>query len=99
MSDLIVDFDLLNTSAKQLNAIQHEFKNLSEWKDEIKSVVGASEIKDAMTEFIDNWDDNRKRLLESLDSVGNMVEGTRDAFKNLDDELTKFLTVSPSSSG
>lgn len=89
MSDLIVDFDLLSTSAKQLNAIQNEFKNLGEWKDEIKSVVGASELKDAMTDFIDNWDDNRKRLLESLDSVGKMVEGTRDAFKNLDDDLAK----------
>ncbi|NEA68964.1 hypothetical protein [Streptomyces sp. SID12488] len=89
MSDLIVDFGLLNTSAKQLNAIQREFKNLGEWKDEVKSAVGASEIKEAMTEFIDNWDDNRKRLLESLESVGKMVEGTRDTFKSLDDELAK----------
>ncbi|MDX3457290.1 hypothetical protein PV396_35940 [Streptomyces sp. ME02-8801-2C] len=89
MSDLIVDFDLLSTSAKQLNAIQCEFRNLGEWKDDIKTVVGASELKDAMTEFIDNWDDNRKRLLESLESVGKMVEGTRDSFKSLDDELAK----------
>lgn len=89
MSDLIVDFDLLSTSAKQLNTIQREFKNLDDWKDEIKSVVGASELKEAMTDFIDNWDDNRKRLLESLESVGKMVEGTRDTFKSLDDELAK----------
>lgn len=89
MSDLIVDFDLLSTSAKQLKAIQTEFQNLGEWKDDIKSVVGASELKGAMTEFIDNWDDNRKRLLESLETVGKMVEGTRDAFKGLDDDLTK----------
>ncbi|MEW2118469.1 hypothetical protein AB0945_25430 [Streptomyces sp. NPDC005474] len=89
MSDLVVDFDLLSTSAKQLNAIQREFKNLDDWKDEIKSVVGASELKEAMTDFIDNWDDNRKRLLESLESVGKMVEGTRDTFKSLDDELAK----------
>lgn len=89
MSDLIVDFDLLKTSAKQLNAIQYEFKNLGEWKDDITSVVGASELKEAMTDFIDNWDDNRKKLLESLESVGKMVEGTRDTFKKLDDELAK----------
>lgn len=89
MSDLIVDFDLLNTSAKQLNAIEKEFKELGEWKDDITSVVGASELKKAMTDFIDNWDDNRKKLLEDLDSVGKMVEGTRDAFKGVDDELAK----------
>ncbi|MFF8868668.1 hypothetical protein [Streptomyces massasporeus] len=42
-----------------------------------------------MTDFIDNWDDNRKRLLESLETVGNMMEGTRDAFAKVDDELAK----------
>ncbi|MFJ4832890.1 hypothetical protein ACIP79_23745 [Streptomyces sp. NPDC088747] len=88
-SDLIVDFDLLDKSAKQLSEIQREFKNLNGWKDDIESVVGAADIKRAMADFIDNWDDNRKRLLESLESVGKMVEGTRDAFKKLDDDLAK----------
>ncbi|MEV5367948.1 hypothetical protein [Streptomyces albogriseolus] len=89
MSDLTVDFSLLNTSAKQLKAIQKEFKELNEWKDDIQSVVGARELKDAMADFIENWDDNRKRLLDDLENVGKMVEGTRNAFKGLDDELAK----------
>ncbi|MGW6061114.1 hypothetical protein [Streptomyces sp. NPDC055189] len=89
MSDLTVDYELLNKSAKQLGAIQREFKNLGEWKDDIKAVVGASGIKGAMSDFIDNWDDNRKRLLESLDAVGAMVEGTRNAFCGLDDKLSE----------
>ncbi|MFJ6069870.1 hypothetical protein ACIQFU_03340 [Streptomyces sp. NPDC093065] len=89
MSDLTVDFELLKTSSKQLNAIRREFKDLDDWKDDITSVVGASELRSAMTDFIDNWDDNRKRLVESLEEVGKMVEGTRDAFKGLDDELAK----------
>ncbi|MFD3313094.1 hypothetical protein [Streptomyces sp. NPDC058694] len=87
--DLAVDFELLSRSAKQLSFIRNEFKNLRDWKDDVKSVVGASELKEAMTDFIDNWDDNRKRLLESLETVGKLVEGTRDAFANLDDELAK----------
>ncbi|MFB7090890.1 hypothetical protein [Streptomyces sp. NPDC056296] len=89
MSDLVVDLQLLTTSTKQLKAIQTEFHNLGAWKDDIKSVVGAPELKKAMTDFIDNWDDNRKRLVESLESVGKMVAGTRDAFKGLDDDLSK----------
>ncbi|MFE0132450.1 hypothetical protein ACFWY6_12885 [Streptomyces sp. NPDC059037] len=88
-SDLIVDFQLLNKSASQLNAIENEFKNLDEWKDDVKSDVGASDIKDAMGDFVDNWDKNRKRLLESLGEVGKQVEGTRDAFKKLEDDLAK----------
>ncbi|MFK4067617.1 hypothetical protein [Streptomyces sp. NPDC029674] len=88
-SDLVVDFQLLNKSAGQLSAIETEFKNLGEWKDDIKSAVGASDIKDAMGDFVDNWDKNRKRLLESLGEVGKMVENTRDAFKKLEDQLSK----------
>lgn len=89
MSDLVVDLQLLTTSAKQLKAIQTEFQDLGAWKDDIKSVVGAPELKEAMTDFIDNWDDNRKRLVESLETIGKMVSGTRDAFEGLDGELSK----------
>ncbi|MDT6986222.1 hypothetical protein ACFSUJ_19970 [Streptomyces lusitanus] len=89
MSDLTVDLALLTKSSKQLKAIRNEFAHLGEWKVEITSSVGASELKGAMTEFIDNWSDNRKRLLESLESVGTMVEATREAFQSLEDELTR----------
>ncbi|MFI1681228.1 hypothetical protein [Streptomyces sp. NPDC020607] len=88
-SDLVVDFQLLNKSASQLNAIEKEFKNLDEWKDDVKTAVGASDMKDAMGDFVDNWDKNRKRLLEDLEEVGKQVEGTRDAFQKLEDQLSK----------
>ncbi|MBT3167374.1 hypothetical protein HTV80_30400 [Streptomyces sp. Vc74B-19] len=92
MSDLVVDFTLLSTSAKQLKVIRTEFKDLDDWKDDVGSVVGAPEMKAAMTDFVDNWDDNRKRLLESLQTVGKMVEGTRDAFRGLEKSLAKAGT-------
>ncbi|QES43202.1 hypothetical protein DEJ49_21405 [Streptomyces venezuelae] len=88
-SDLVVDFHLLNKSANQLSAIEKEFKNLDEWKDDVKEAVGASSIKDAMGDFVDNWDKNRKRLLGDLEEVGKQVEGTRDAFQKLEDQLSK----------
>ncbi|MEU0576166.1 hypothetical protein ABZ465_02440 [Streptomyces griseoincarnatus] len=74
MSDLTVDLALLKKSAKQLKAIHREFSDIDEWKGEIRSAVGASELKSAMTDFIDNWDDNRKRLLESLENVGKWLK-------------------------
>ncbi|MFI9727009.1 hypothetical protein ACIRG8_12180 [Streptomyces sp. NPDC102359] len=89
MSDLVVDFTLLSTSAKQLKSLRTEFRELDDWKDDVGSAVGAPEMKAAMTDFVDNWDDNRKRLLESLQTVGRMVEGTRDAFRGLERNLAK----------
>ncbi len=42
-----------------------------------------------MEEFVDNWDDYRTRLIESIESVGKLVAGTKKAFHQLDDELAK----------
>ncbi|MEV8596621.1 hypothetical protein [Streptomyces sp. NPDC052012] len=87
--DLQVDFSLLNKSAKQLNEIQTEFKRLGEWKKDVRAVVGDARVRKAMGDFVDNWDKNRKRLIEEIEEVGKMVETTRDAFQKLDDDLAK----------
>ncbi|MFF4275934.1 hypothetical protein [Streptomyces sp. NPDC001536] len=88
-SDLQVDYDLLNTSATQLDDIRKEFKGLGAWKAEVTAVVGDSRVRKAMGEFVDNWDKNRKRLIKEIGEVGDMVEATRDAFQGLDGELAK----------
>jgi|UniRef100_A0AAU3I4T9 uncharacterized protein YukE len=86
-SDLEVDYDLLATSAKQLNQIRREFNGLEDWQQDIKFLLGESGIQSAMGDFVDNWDKNRKRLVKEIEEVGKMVRTTSDAFKGLDDQL------------
>jgi archaellum component FlaC len=86
-SDLQVDYDLLGTSAKQLAQIRSEFNGLEEWKQDIRSLLGDSGVQSAMGDFVDNWDNNRKRLVKEIEEVGKMVKTTSDAFKGLDDKL------------
>ncbi|MEU6255550.1 hypothetical protein [Streptomyces sp. NPDC047043] len=88
-SDLQVDYDLLATSAKQLAQIRRKFKGLEDWKQEISSFLGDSRVQSAMRDFVDNWDNNRKRLVEEIEEVGKMVKTTSDAFKGLDDDLAR----------
>ncbi|MFE6481557.1 hypothetical protein ACFVGN_01250 [Streptomyces sp. NPDC057757] len=86
-SDLQVDYDLLATSARQLRRIRDEFNGLEEWKREVGALVGDSRVQKAMGDFVDNWDENRKRLIKEIEEVGAMVKTTSDAFKGLDDDL------------
>jgi hypothetical protein len=86
-SDLQVDYDLLATSAKQLGQIRREFKELEDWKQDVKSMLGDSRVQSAMGDFVDNWDHNRKRLVKEIEEVGKMVKTTSEAFKGLDDDL------------
>ncbi|MFJ6081603.1 WXG100 family type VII secretion target [Streptomyces sp. NPDC092369] len=86
-SDLQVDYDLLSTSAKQLAQIHREFKGLVDWKQDIRSLLGDSRVQSATADFVDNWDRNRKRLVEEIQEIGKMIKTTSDAFKSLDDDL------------
>ena len=86
-SDLQVDYDLLSTSAKQLAQIRREFKGMEDWKHDIETLLGDRRVRSAMSDFVDNWDKNRKRLVEEIEEVGKMVKTTSDAFKGLDAQL------------
>ncbi|MFE2277928.1 hypothetical protein ACFXAE_11855 [Streptomyces sp. NPDC059454] len=88
-SDLTVDFDLLTSSAKQLDEIRKEFDGLDEWQEDVKVVVGDARVQKAVGDFVDNWDRNRKRLVKEIEEVGKMVEETRDAFQGLDEDLAQ----------
>lgn len=90
-SDLKVNVDLLVESESRLRKLKKEFGNLEARNDGIREHWGSTGITDAMDEFVDNWDDYRKALLENIDVVGKLVKATIDGFTGLDAELAKQL--------
>lgn len=90
-SDLIVNFDLLVESESRLKSIKKELENLDNRKDDMHPYWGSGEIADAMGDFVDNWDDYRKKMLEKVDTVGKLVKSTLDGFTELDTELAKEI--------
>jgi hypothetical protein len=49
--------------------------------------VGHHKIVDAMDEFSGNMDYNRGKLVDEVKAVGEMAEGTLEAFRAADAEL------------
>ncbi|KLJ03084.1 hypothetical protein ABZ114_01210 [Streptomyces albidoflavus] len=90
-SDLIVNIDLLVESESQLKGIRRELKNLDNRKEDLREHWGHREVVGAMDEFVDNWDDYRTKMIESVESVGKLVKATIDGFTGLDAELAKEL--------
>lgn len=90
-SDLKVNVDLLVESESRLRKLKKEFNNLEARNDDIREHWGSNSVTDAMDEFVDNWDDYRKALLENIDVVGKLVKATIDGFTGLDAELAKQL--------
>ena len=88
-SDLTVDYDFLAESEKKIGQLKKTFEDIENRRDDMREHWGSGLIADVMKDFVDNWDDYRTKLVESLDSVGQMVAGTKKAFQDLDDQLAK----------
>ncbi|MGW0813281.1 hypothetical protein ACWD00_08530 [Streptomyces viridiviolaceus] len=90
-SDLVVNVDLLVESETRLKSIKKELENLDNRKDDMQPYWGSGQIADVMSEFVDNWDDYRDKMMETVDTVGKLVKSTIDGFTGLDAELAKEL--------
>lgn len=87
--DLTVDFDFLRDCERKLGQLKKTFEDIENRRDDMKEHWGSGSVADAMEDFVDNWDDYRTRLIESIESVGGLVAGSKKAFQDLDDELAK----------
>ncbi|MET9758694.1 hypothetical protein ABZ016_06505 [Streptomyces sp. NPDC006372] len=90
-ADLIVNIDLLVESESNLGKIQKELKDIGNRKDDMRPYWGSGEISDVMGDFVDNWDDYRAKMLESLEGVGKLVTNTINGFTGADAALAKEL--------
>ncbi|GHB15070.1 hypothetical protein GCM10010306_002840 [Streptomyces umbrinus] len=89
--DLRVNVSLLTESESRLKSLKKEFNNIDTRTDEMRPYWGSSDIADAMNEFVDNWDDYRAKMLNSIDTVGKLVKSSIDGFGGLDGDLAKGL--------
>ncbi len=91
-SDLTVDYEFLADCERKLGQLKKTFEDIENRRDDMKEHWGSGDIAGAMEDFVDNWDDYRTRLVESLESVGKLVAGTKKAFEDLDKQLAKAAT-------
>ncbi|MFG2540891.1 hypothetical protein ACGFOM_00550 [Streptomyces sp. NPDC048594] len=87
--DLTVDYDFLADCERKLGQLKTTFEDIENRRDDMKEHWGAGAIASAMEDFVDNWDDYRTRLVESIESVGKLVAGSKKAFEDLDKQLAE----------
>ncbi|RZU16935.1 hypothetical protein EV567_3367 [Streptomyces sp. BK239] len=87
--DLTVNYEFLADCERKLGQLKKTFEDIENRRDDMDKHWGAGAIADVMVAFVNNWDDYRTRLVESLESVGEMVSGTKKAFMDLDVQLAE----------
>jgi hypothetical protein len=92
MSDLKVDFNILQTTETTLTRLHAEFSDIKAQERVYDSEWGSGDVKDAMHSFTDNWDDHRKNLLNTISNVGKLVSESISAFQKTDGKLADGVT-------
>jgi flagellar biosynthesis chaperone FliJ len=87
MSDLVVTKEVLEDSARDLKAINDEFKNMSKlWDD--GAVWGHEVLKKAMDDFIDDWWVKREKLQEQLTNLTKKMDEAAKTWTDTEDQLS-----------
>ncbi|MFE0807798.1 hypothetical protein ACFW4M_22730 [Streptomyces sp. NPDC058794] len=86
---LVVDGELLESSKKNLKDIKKSLKGIEGHRADIRDIWGHGSIAGKMDDFVDNWDNYRRELLENVENLGKQVKTSLEAFDKLDLELKK----------
>jgi hypothetical protein len=87
VDDLTVRTGLLRATATSLSDLRTELGGLDRRRDQVRSAWGSDDVADALDRFVDNWDDNRRRISDSMTSLQRMAEATADEFDRIEAEL------------
>ncbi|HLH59622.1 MAG TPA: hypothetical protein VKV33_10780 [Streptosporangiaceae bacterium] len=92
MADLRVDYELLDSTERTLTSLTSEFQNIKAQEGSYDGAMGSGDIAGAMDSFAGNWDYHRKKLVGSMQALGQMVSQTKQAFQKTDTGLAHDLT-------
>ncbi|MEU1145706.1 WXG100 family type VII secretion target [Streptomyces sp. NPDC005863] len=87
--DLTVDYEFLADCERKLGQLKRTFEDIENRRDDMNEHWGSGSVAGAMEDFVNNWDDYRTKLVESIESVGKLVTGSKKAFEDLDEKLAK----------
>ncbi|MDU0254378.1 hypothetical protein RVN83_14445 [Streptomyces sp. PU10] len=96
---LVADYMLLESSKKNLDNIKKSLKGIEEHRADIHDIWGHDSIAGKMDEFVNNWDNYRRELLEKVKTLGERVETAHRSFEKLDLDLKKATEKKHGKSG
>lgn len=97
MTDLKVDYQVLDASCRTLDKLKVDFDGIEKRRDSTEGYWGHDDVKDAMDEFASNMDHHRKDLAKEIAEVHDKLEATVKAFREADQKLKDELEKNISS--
>jgi hypothetical protein len=84
---LVVDYALLESSKTNLRDIRRALKGIEKHRADINGIWGHDSIAGKMDEFVSNWDNYRRELLDNVEDLGKQAEAALKSFEKMDLDL------------
>lgn len=91
MTDLRVDYRLLDEIDASLGQLAGQFERLQATQDGYDGAMGSAAITAAMNGFAGNWSIHRERLTASMRALQQKVRDTHQGFSQTDGDLGQQL--------
>ena len=88
---MVIDVGALDRLGHDLSTVSQEFVNANTNSDRIASSVGRPRLADAVRNFAHKWDDRRKKIADSADSLSQTAIGVADGWRDLDEAGAESL--------
>src|SRR5215469_7723620 len=76
MADLKVDYQLLDSTERNLSDLISQFQNIKAQTSDYNGAMGSGDIAGAMGSFAGNWDYHRKKLIGPLRRTTKLRKST-----------------------
>lgn len=91
VSDLRVDYNLLEASHKNLTSLASEFGNLQASTGGYDAAMGSGAIAGAMDSFAGNWSYHRDQLVGDMKKLDDMIDESVKQFMDTDKKAAQEL--------
>lgn len=86
------DPDRLTTLGSRLSRVASNLKGDGQLSRYGVEDVGHREVVDAVDDFVGDWDDRRKKLVEKVEALADLASKSAEQFNEADRELARALT-------
>ncbi|WP_166845571.1 hypothetical protein [Isoptericola sp. BMS4] len=91
MADLVVDTDLVEETASNLDIVAREFDDADRYAQTVADAVGDDTLAGAITAFAHDWSERRSTLQESIANLAELTAAVASEFRSLDRDLAASL--------
>ncbi|WP_223691847.1 hypothetical protein [Leifsonia poae] len=91
MTDLKLDLELLGQLKSDLESIVAEFTGADDFSDAVAEATGHDGLSGHVRDFAHKWNDKRKKMTESVQTLEQSVGAVTDGFTQVDQGLAKAL--------